>query len=119
MTMTNATIRAGIRGAARNNLRRALGERLPFVTGGALAARAAEHGFYAWEAGRLSGPDREAWLRDAQDVRYVVLSYETPIYWECADGSAHKVAQRFSATTSQHQGLLYLLNSDGHIYLED
>lgn len=60
-------------------------------------------------AGRLQGADLEAFNRDNGSITYVVWSYATPIAWVTDDSRVHKVAQRFSVTTSKHQGKLYLL----------
>lgn len=101
-------IRAAIRGAGRDNLHRALAGRLDFTTSGSLRGERV-NGLGAWDSGWLTGPDHEAFRRDVRDITYVVYSYGTPIYWETATTS-HRVAQRFSVTTSKHQGTLYLLD---------
>lgn len=41
-------------------------------------------------------------------IAYLVMSYETPIAWETKTGLIYKVQQKFSQTTSKHQGMLYL-----------
>lgn len=56
---------------------------------------------YGW----LNGDDYDQWVQDRDDVEYVVLSYDTPIAWRTSRGW-HVVAQKFSATTSCHQGLI-------------
>lgn len=43
-------------------------------------------------------------------IQYIVLSYDTPIAWVTEDGWTYRVQQKFSQTTSKHQGLLYLLD---------
>lgn len=60
----------------------------------------------AWDGGRLDSADEIAATRKAT---YVIYSYATPVAWRNADGSWTKTAQRFSVTTSQHQGRLYRL----------
>lgn len=40
---------------------------------------------------------------------YVIWSYGTPIAWIDPLGKAYKVRQKFSRTTSCHQGMLYAL----------
>lgn len=59
--------------------------------------------------GRLTGPDRVAFLADALNIRYVVRSYVTPIAWLTVTDSGerrHVVTQKFSVTTSRHQNAL-------------
>lgn len=101
-------IRAAIRGAGYDNLHRALAGRLPFTTSGALSGEQV-NGLGPWDSGRLAGADHEAFRRDMRDITYVVYSYGTPIYWETPT-TRHTVAQRFSVTTSRHQGTLWLLD---------
>lgn len=61
------------------------------------------------QSGRLSGADLEAFNRDQGSFSYIVWSYATPIAWVTDDSRIHRVEQRFSRTTSKHQGKLYLL----------
>jgi hypothetical protein len=84
----------------------AIRDREPFETYGALKATRQQG--YA-QSGRLGGDDLEAFNRDNGSITYVVWSYATPIAWVTDDSRIHKVAQRFSVTTSKHQGKLYLL----------
>ena len=88
----------------------AIGNRQDVTTYGALAARNVS-GLGPWDSGRLSGVDYEQFRKDAPNIVYVVTSYATPIAWVTRDGSVHKVAQKFSVTTSKHQGKLYLLGA--------
>jgi hypothetical protein len=81
-------------------------DREPFETYGALSGTRC-HGYTS--SGRLAGDDLEAFNRDNGSITYVVWSYATPIAWVTDDSRIHKVAQRFSRTTSVHQGKLYLL----------
>lgn len=77
----------------------------PFVTSGALVGHpraASSHPPY------LNPAEREQWLADYQSVDYVVYSYSTPIAWHTPEGGWHFVDQKFSMTTSHHQGRLYL-----------
>lgn len=83
----------------------AIANREPFTTSGALRGTTYNHE----GSGRLQGPDLEAWYADVNGIVYVVYSYATPIAWVTEDGRVHKVAQRFSVTTSKHQGTLYML----------
>jgi len=50
---------------------------------------------------------------DTEGIAYLVVSYETPIAWETKKGHIYKVSQKFSQTTSQHKGLLYLFHPKG------
>jgi hypothetical protein len=96
----------------------AIGNRQPFTTSGSLCAKtygqvnpvtSIREGAGPWDCGRLSESERDAWNADMSQIVYVVYSYATPIAWVTADGSVHRVAQKFSVTTSKHQGNLYLL----------
>jgi hypothetical protein len=61
-------------------------------------------------AGRLSGDERDRFNTDSTNgLSYVVYSYATPIAWVTKDGTVYKVTQKFSVTTSKHQGKLYTL----------
>lgn len=64
-----------------------------------------------WHSGQLSGADHDAFRADMGKIVYAVFSYSTPIAWVTTDGRVHKVAQKFSVTTSKHQGRLYLLGA--------
>lgn len=64
------------------------------------------------DAGRLSGSDLAVFQTDAPDIRYVVRSYDTPIAWKTVSGRWHIVRQRFSVSTSKHQGRLYMIPRD-------
>lgn len=59
--------------------------------------------------GRMSKEDAAAYRADVGRITYTVLSYATPIAWVLDDGTVRKPAARYSATTSKHQGMLYLL----------
>lgn len=85
-------------------------DRKPFKTYGALQAESfgPRPGYGYISSGRLQGADLDKFREDRDDITYVVWSYATPIAWETYDGRTHKVAQRFSVTTSKHQGQLYL-----------
>lgn len=84
----------------------AIRDRKTFTTNGALCAT--DHRVGPWDSGRLSGVDLDTFREDTAAIRYVVWSYATPIAWWCEDKGWHKVAQKFSVTTSKHQGVLYL-----------
>lgn len=79
-----------------------------FQTHGALRGERVA-GLTAWDSGRLSGNDLDRFREDAQFITYVVYSYATPIAWTTTRRGWHRVAQKFSRTTSQHQGRLYLI----------
>ena len=87
----------------------AIGRREPFTTSGALRA---ETGRPSWYCGRLNEVETAAWAADRDRIVYSVWSYGTPIAWVTSDGRVHKVDQRFSITTTRHQGNLYLLRED-------
>lgn len=98
-----SVIHAGIRGNARNNLSRALANRLPFRTSGALMGRTSPNG-----SGMLQGNDAARYRQDYSDIIYVVYSYSTPIAWVTKDGTIYRVQARFSVTTSRHAGIIAL-----------
>lgn len=103
-------IKAAIRGEGYSNLRKALAQRLDFKTSGAL--RGERYGDYkpsTWDSGRLDGEDLKAFKIDREMMTYVVYSYATPIAWVTSDGCVHYVEQKFSLTTTKHQGLMYML----------
>src|SRR4051794_25851349 len=88
----------------------------------ALAKREAfkRHGFgmsavtgRAWTCGQLPEPHRAQYLEaaDAGRIVYTVLSYATPILWVLDSGEVVQPNVRYSVTTSNHQGLLYLVTN--------
>lgn len=85
----------------------AISERKPFTTSGSLSAETV-NGLGSWDSGRLSGDDLETYRADMTEIDYVVWSYATPIAWHTS-GRWHKVVQKFSPTTSKHQGNLYMI----------
>jgi hypothetical protein len=54
--------------------------------------------------GRLNEQETERMLSVADSINYVVFSYDTPIAWHSAEGW-YVVEQKFSMTTSKHQGI--------------
>jgi hypothetical protein len=90
----------------------AIRDREDFRTGGSLYGESTGR-MSAWQSGYLSGDDLDQFRLDMLNIDYVVMSYSTPIawHWTGEDGSTgwHVVAQKFSATTSKHQGNLYLI----------
>ena len=92
----------------------AIGRHETFETYGALRGERRDANphrdrFSVWDSGRLSGNDLDRFREDLAGIVYIVFSYATPIAWVNEDGSVHKVGQRFSVTTSKHQGKLYML----------
>ncbi len=77
-----------------------------FDTHGALYARTDPCGI---GSGRLNQAEAAQFWTDRPDIVYVVVSYATPIAWVTRSGRVHRVAQKFSVTTTKHQGRLYLL----------
>ena len=92
----------------------AIRDREDFRTSGALMGEATGR-LGRWDSGRLSGPDLDQFYLDAPFIDYAVWSYSTPIAWHWTNEKAgtsgwHKVAQKFSTTTSKHQSNLYLID---------
>lgn len=85
---------------------KAIRDRVPFRTHGALSAEAGVPGIN--RAGRLTGADLDKFYGERVAIDYAVWSYATPIAWHTPTGW-HRVIQKFSRTTSQHQGKLYLI----------
>ena len=79
-------------------------DRVPFRTHGSLSADTR-----TYSTGYLRGDDLDRYYADLPTIDYVVVSYSTPIAWHTSDGRWYKVKQRFSTTTSRHQGRLYLI----------
>ena len=89
----------------------AIRDREDFRTSGALyGEEVGSMGLY--DRGLLSGPDYERFREDAPHIRYVVWSYSTPIAWWVETRGWYIVEQKFSATTTKHQGNLYLAKND-------
>jgi hypothetical protein len=90
----------------------AIGRHETFETYGALRGERRDpsvNRFSVWDSGRLSGNDLDRFREDLPGIVYIVFSYATPIAWVNEDGTVHRVGQKFSMTTSHHQGRLYLL----------
>lgn len=69
-----------------------------------------KHYLYYGDA-RLNDAEESRLVADlAIGIVYVVFSYDTPIAWVRSDGTEYRVSQKFSQTTSKHQGRLYTLN---------
>ena len=88
----------------------AIAARQPFTTHGALSADVESY----VTPGRLNRTESDALYADQDAARaagqrlYVVWSYATPIAWHSEATGWHRVSQRFSRTTTRHQGNLYL-----------
>lgn len=97
----------------------AIRDREEFRTSGSLRAEVV-NGLSRWDSGILSGDDLEKFNEDCADIRYVVYSYSTPIAWwagtwrgfENMEPGWYVVSQKFSRTTSKHQGNLYLIRPE-------
>lgn len=90
----------------------AIRDREDFKTSGALRGESHD-GYYAY-SGYLKETESNALREDCHNkvVDYIVWSYSTPIAWHKTDGTWHVVDQKFSLTTSKHQGNLYLIGSE-------
>lgn len=95
-------------GAAAAATRKALAGRKAFKRAG--FGMSAVEG-YPSTAGQLPEPFRHEFWASRLEIVYTVLSYETPILWVLADGTVVQPDVRYSPTTSQHQGMLYLVTS--------
>lgn len=105
----------GTHGKAANDTRKALAAHEPFKRHGfAMSAVAGAVN----DTGQLSFEHREQYRADADAGRitYTVLSYRTPIAWVLDTGEVVRPDARYSPTTSQHQGMLYLLTSPNAAY---
>jgi hypothetical protein len=86
----------------------AIGNREPFETYGALrAVRSPDY----FGTGRLTDGDMAAILEASNGglPEYVVFSYSTPIAVAFDNGSVWVNPNKYSVTTSKHQGKLYML----------
>lgn len=99
-------IRAATRGRGRAFLSTAIETRQPFRTSGALRGDDRATCTSSVQSGLLAGDDYIRFIQDSPQITYWVTSYNTPIYWVTTDGTAYRVKQKFSATTSKHQGAL-------------
>lgn len=91
-----------------------IADRKPFTTSGSMSAQSVD-GLSAWDSGYLSGTDLDTFRAQCRAIIYVVYSYSTPIAWYWGEGARegwHFVDQKFSSTTSKHQGNLYLAKAD-------
>jgi hypothetical protein len=107
-------LKAAMYGKGRENLHKALSERLDFTTGGSLKGERWDASFTTVELkdlGRLNSEESNRFFVDflSVGITYVVWSYDTPIAWVRGDGTVYRVEQRFTVTTSKHQGAIYPL----------
>jgi hypothetical protein len=119
--MADTVLRAGIHGAGRNVLNRALNARQSFVTSGSLKGEHGSVGTFRFRGeGQLKHGERNQWIADREHATYVVTSYSTPIAWVVPDetdrGRVYVVSQRFSTTTSKHQGAMWPLSQDANYF---
>lgn len=110
--MTDTIVRAATHGKGRRALDRVLNMRQSFTTSGALKGEAGSICAFRFRGeGELRGADKDRWKADRERVTFVVTSYSTPIGWVVYDGTPrgefYRVTQKFSVTTSKHQGTLY------------
>lgn len=76
------------------------------------------HNYNDATLGKLSYDNREA-LRLAGDVRYIVYSYATPIAWALGDNTWVIPGDKYSVTTSKHQGIMrYAISRSGNPAIE-
>lgn len=109
--MSKTILRASTYGKGASVLHKALSEHLPFSTSGALRGDVwAQDMVTRYELGSLNTEEANRFMVDhLAGIAYVVWSYRTPIAWVLTDGTIYRVGQRFSPTTSKHQGKMYLL----------
>ena len=94
-----------------DSVTRAFQDRVPFNANNTLTA-----GYHTsvsgWDSGRLDREETDTLIQWGEMAKfqcvplYIVYSYATPICWAIG-ANVYKVKQRFSVTTSKHQGRLY------------
>lgn len=89
-----------------------IARREDFETYGALRGGWITEGTATSYPGYLAGPDLEVWQDQRPHIAYVVWSYDTPIAWWSRRYGWHKVSQKFSVTTSKHQGKLFRIGGE-------
>lgn len=100
-------LRASIRGAGLDNLRKALTEHLDFKTSGSFRG---EQTNSIESVGWLNDTERERLEEDVKaGIKFVVYSYWTPIAWVRKDGEVYRVKQKFTNTTGRHKGFTHWL----------
>ena len=85
---------------------RAIADRMTFQAGALNASRI--HRVNPYSEGIMSGEAYEQWRADclADRITYVVRSYYTPIAWFTTDRGWIVPADKYSVTTSRHQGIV-------------
>lgn len=86
---------------------RAIADRMTFHAG-ALNAERFYEGSSTHEGAMDSGETYDQWRADCKSgsITYVVRSYYTPIAWFTADRGWIVPAEKYSVTTSRHQGIV-------------
>lgn len=92
-----------IKTTRRTNLAAPMGQGVAFANSTHSLHGAPFNGAQWYTVGMLSGDDRDQFAADVESIDYLVYSYDTPIAWHTPDGW-HLVTQKFSVTTSCHQG---------------
>ena len=85
---------------------RAVADRMTFQAGALNASRI--HSVNPYSEGIMRGEAYEQWRADcaADRITYVVRSYYTPIAWFTTDRGWIVPADKYSVTTSRHQGIV-------------
>jgi hypothetical protein len=89
----------------------AIGNEEAFTTHGALSAVRGAVTYTGSLPGDWGGV--YASFRRTNEIRYTVLSYETPIAWVTTSGDVYLPSVKYSRTTSAHQGRCYRLANLG------
>lgn len=92
-----------IKTTRRTNLAAPMGQGVAFTNSTHSLHGAPFEGAQWYTVGMLSGDDRDQFAADVESIDYLVYSYDTPIAWHTPAGW-HLVSQKFSVTTSCHQG---------------
>lgn len=94
----------------------ALALRMPYKTHGAMQA---VDGYFLPFGHRLPEQWAEQYRRDgAHRIIYTVLSYATPIAWVLESGEIRIPDEKYSVTTTAHQGHLYALTQPADSFSE-
>lgn len=94
------TYYASKHGAGTANTIKAISDRKPFKSGGALSADTG-NGY----TGYLAGEALEAFYADRNAIDYIVYSYATPIAWHTTTRGWIYPLAKYSASTGPHQSL--------------
>lgn len=101
----------------------AIGERVTFSAGALNGERSywnGERHIVSHHEGMMSGDTYEQWLADCAtgNVAYVVRSYYTPIAWYTKDRGWIVPQDRYSVTTSRHQGIVRRAVAEDQVFQE-